>query len=146
MLSLSFSSFMLVLLFILLFINDAIAHTDKGKQNFVVNEAGNDIVKAGRNHLSVEKEVIEFEGITPASIQFASDRVGGRKTMLEQRNMKQSTKKIKAMPSKGQGKLRMQSKLNGRNSHSDNVKVNRGSFTAFSADYHMPRTHPPKNN
>ncbi|XP_016474393.1 uncharacterized protein LOC107796163 [Nicotiana tabacum] len=144
MLSLTFSSLMLVLLFILLSIKDTIAHTDKVKQNFVVDEAGNDIAKAGRNHLSEEKEVLD--GHISASIQFASDRIRGRKRMLEQRNMRQSTKKIEAMPSKGQGKLRMQNKVSGRSSHSDNVKVNRGSFTAFSADYHMPRTHPPKNN
>ncbi|XP_009793278.1 uncharacterized protein [Nicotiana sylvestris] len=136
---------MLVLLFILLFINDTIAHTDKVKQNFVVDEAGNGIAKTRRSHLNVEKE--DFHGVTPATIQVASGRIGGRKRMVEQRNMRQSTKKIEGiMPNRGQGKLRIQSKLNGKNSHSDNVKVNRGSFTAFSADYHMPRTHPPKNN
>lgn len=40
---------------------------------------------------------------------------------------------------KGQGELELMG-----SSHS--VKINRGSFMVFSADYHMTRQHPSKNN
>ncbi|XP_059302563.1 uncharacterized protein LOC132054605 [Lycium ferocissimum] len=147
MLSLSFNSFMLVVVFILLSVKDTVAHTthDQVEQKFGVNEAGNRIAKSG------EKELVSY-GHVPASIEViaASGRIGGRKR-LESIMTKEDSKNSVASATfsvgnfnhKGKGKLRMQSKLSttGRS-----VQVNRGSLLAFSADYHMPKTHPPQNN
>ncbi|XP_015163141.1 uncharacterized protein [Solanum tuberosum] len=90
MVSLSFSSFMLVmLLFIFLTIKDTIAHTDdQAKQ--IVHEAEIDIIRDLRSHLSVKKEVLD--GV-PAAAEFSNGKMGGRKMMIEiQKDMKEVKK------------------------------------------------------
>ncbi|XP_060206525.1 uncharacterized protein LOC132634268 [Lycium barbarum] len=160
MASLRFSSFMLVIvLFTFLTIKNTIAYSDnQAKQTFVVHEAENGYAMASlrNNH---EKEVLD--GV-PAAAEFTNGREGGRKMMLERKNIKKNMKQVEATEEadsknsgasaihsvgnlnfKGQGKLR---ELSGRSSSSHSVKANTGSFVALNADYHMARPHPPKNN
>ncbi|XP_019224991.1 PREDICTED: uncharacterized protein LOC109206608 isoform X1 [Nicotiana attenuata] len=161
MVSLSFSSFTLVLLFIFLTIKVSIARSQQAKQTFVVvYEAENGFaMELAGSHQSVEKEVLD--GVAAAAV-LSTGRMVGRKMMIERRNMKQVEASIKSteedskdsgasathsvgnLNRKRQGKLRvMSSKMN--TSHSVS-KVNTGSFVALNADYHMARPHPPKNN
>ena len=46
---------------------------------------------------------------------------------------------------KGKGMLNVEGKFSNRSPHPA-VKVRMGGFIAFSADYHVPKPHPPKNN
>ncbi|KAK4735464.1 hypothetical protein R3W88_009725 [Solanum pinnatisectum] len=154
MVSLSFSSFMLVmLLFIFLTIKDTIAHTDdQAKQ--IVHEAENDNIRDPRSHLSVKKEVLD--GV-PAAAEFSNGKMGGRKMMIEKKEGMKEVKKVDSSGAasasvhsvgnikyqKGQGKLR---EMRGISSKSHSMKANTGSFVALNADYHMARPHPPKNN
>ncbi|KAK4374618.1 hypothetical protein RND71_005295 [Anisodus tanguticus] len=138
---------MLVLLFILLSIKDTtIAHTthDQVEQKIVVDEAESGITK------SADKEVFDGHDV-PVSIEvIANGRIGGRQEMGgittkedSKNSVASATFSVGKFNHNWHGKLRMlQSKL----STGRNVKVNRGSLMAFSADYHMPGTHPPKNN
>ncbi|XP_015069363.1 uncharacterized protein LOC107014007 isoform X2 [Solanum pennellii] len=92
MVSLSFSSFMLVmLLFIFLTIKDTIAHTDdQAKQ--IVHEAENYNASDLKSYLSVKKQVLES---VPAAAEF---RLGGRKMMIE---IKKDMKEVKKGESSG---------------------------------------------
>ncbi|KAH0703445.1 uncharacterized protein [Solanum tuberosum] len=153
MVSLSFSSFMFVmLLFIFLTIKDTIVHTDdQAKQ--IVHEAEIDNIRDLRSHLSVKKEVLD--GV-PAAAEFSNGKMGGRKMMIEiQKDMKEVKKADSSGAAsasihsvgnikyhKGEGKLR---EMSGISSKSHSMKANRGSFVALNADYHMARPHPPKN-
>ncbi|WMV21667.1 hypothetical protein MTR67_015052 [Solanum verrucosum] len=160
MVSLSFSSFMLVmLLFIFLTIKDTIAHTDdQAKQ--IVHEAEIDNIRDLRSHLSVKKLKLKFQEVldgVPAAAEFSNVKMGGRKMMIEKKEDMKEVKKAESSGAasasihsignlkyhKGQGKLR---KMSGISSKSHSMKANRGSFVALNADYHMARPHPPKNN
>ncbi|XP_009757581.1 uncharacterized protein LOC107830893 [Nicotiana tabacum] len=85
MVSLSFSSFMLVLFFIFPAIKVSIAHTDQAKQTFVmVREAENGFaMELARSHQSVEKVLLNTR------------RMDGRKMLIERRNMKKVEGSIK---------------------------------------------------
>ncbi|XP_049367640.1 uncharacterized protein LOC125832518 [Solanum verrucosum] len=95
MVSLSFSSFMFVmLLFIFLTIKDTIVHTDdQAKQ--IVHEAEIDNIRDLRSHLSVKKEVLD--GV-PAAAEFSNVKMGGRKMMIEK---KEDMKEVKKAESSG---------------------------------------------
>ncbi|WMV21668.1 hypothetical protein MTR67_015053 [Solanum verrucosum] len=159
MVSLSFSSFMFVmLLFIFLTIKDTIVHTDDqvvlpyaAKQ--IVHEAEIDNIRDLRSHLSVKKEVLD--GV-PAAAEFSNVKMGGRKMMIEKKEDMKEVKKAESSGAasasihsvgnikyhKGQGKLR---EMSGISSKSHSMKANRGSFVNLNDDYHMPRPHPPTN-
>ncbi|OIT32958.1 PREDICTED: uncharacterized protein LOC109206608 isoform X2 [Nicotiana attenuata] len=106
MVSLSFSSFTLVLLFIFLTIKVSIARSQQAKQTFVVvYEAENGFaMELAGSHQSVEKEVLD--GVAAAAV-LSTGRMVGRKMMIERRNMKQVEASIKSTEedSKDSGKL-----------------------------------------
>ena len=107
-----------------------------------------------------------FQEIYNAGPRVAADtsgKFGGRKMMLEIKGLSNEVKqeeskktseeasKISGASSVGnskhtwKGKLSMQSKLSSR-SVNHHLKVNMGGFMALNADYHMAKTHPPRNN
>ncbi|XP_009611697.1 uncharacterized protein [Nicotiana tomentosiformis] len=96
MVSLSLTSFMLVLLFIFLTLKVSIAHTDQAKQTLVVvHEAENGFtMELTRSHQSVEKEVLD--GVPAAAVLSTNGRMDGRKMMAERRNMKKNMKQVEA--------------------------------------------------
>lgn len=66
----------------------------------------------------------------------ADTRIGGRK-MMPERNL--GMVKEEVLKSNGKRSLRS-------SSSSGRVKVKISGFIPFSADYHVPKPHPPKNN
>ncbi|KAG5618413.1 hypothetical protein H5410_018237, partial [Solanum commersonii] len=144
MVSLSFSSFMLVmLLFIFLTIKDTIAHTDdQAKQ--IVHDAEIDNIRDLRSHLRVKKEVLD--GV-PAAAEFSNGKTGGRKMMIERKKDMKEVKRAESSGAasasvhsvgnlkyhKGQGKLR---EMSGISSKSHSMKANTG------RNYNSPSNRP----
>lgn len=98
----------------------------------------------------------------PAAAEVGNSRLEGRKMMLkwgldkktvtvEGSDGEESAKITGADQSVGQnshrgkGILNVNCKLRNRNPHRHG-KANKAGLTAFSADYHVPKSHPPKNN
>uniref|UniRef100_A0A3Q7GGB8 Uncharacterized protein n=1 Tax=Solanum lycopersicum TaxID=4081 RepID=A0A3Q7GGB8_SOLLC len=131
MVSLSFSSFMLVmLLFIFLTIKDTIAHTDdQAKQ--IVHEAENYNASDLKSYLSVKKKVLES---VPAAAAF---RLGGRKMMIERTK---DMKEVKKGESSGAASASVHSVGN------LNYRKGQGKLREMSGNYNRPLGHDSRKN
>ncbi|XP_027123972.2 uncharacterized protein LOC113768900 [Coffea eugenioides] len=159
MVSTSFRHFVLAIMVLLLATKACDANSDEGFKK-VEAEAGNGIMPPGGKEMHNAKEIYNAG---PRVAADTSGKFGGRKMMLEIKGLsnevkKEETKKTSEEASKisgassvgnskhtWKGKLSMQSKLSSR-SVNHHLKVNMGGFMALNADYHMAKTHPPRNN
>ncbi|KAK4842999.1 hypothetical protein QYF36_002543 [Acer negundo] len=125
-------SFLLVLVF--LHLRDASAHTHR---EIVAAQMG----LAGRL-VKVEK----LDGV-PSTAEGENTKLGGRKMMVKEMIQEEDSAIISgaAHQYRRKGILNVECKLRNRTT-SPSKKVKMGGFTAFSADYHVPKSHPPKNN
>ena len=106
----------------------------------------------------------EASDAVPAATEVWNSRLEGRKMMLkwgldkktvtiegsdEAKNAKISGADYKSVGKstshRGKGILNVNHKLRNRNPHRHG-KPKMAGFTAFSSDYHVPTSHPPKNN
>ena len=99
----------------------------------------------------------------PAAVEVGNSRLEGRKMMLKldldkktvsvEGSDGEESEKISGADNRsvgksshsGKGILNVNCKLRNRNPHRHR-KAKTAGFTAFSADYHVPKSHPPKNN
>lgn len=97
----------------------------------------------------------------PAAAEFGNSRIEGRKMLLkwdlakktvsteEDGSDREESAKISGSGKSshtGEGILNVNRKLRNRNPHRHRKAKITAGFTAFSADYHVPKSHPPKNN
>lgn len=108
---------------------------------------GSELEDLGRSSTNVEKK----DGVPGAAV------LGGRKRMLKRDSKKEevvhqedsisgAAHSVGKCNPERKGKLNIKSKLRNRSPQPHHEKVKTGGFTAFSADYHVPRSHPPRNN
>ncbi|KAA8542349.1 hypothetical protein F0562_023515 [Nyssa sinensis] len=127
MVSICFSSFALGVVFIFLCLRDSVAYTHQVMETLVV---------ADGSPLNFDKEV--FNAV-PTSVEAKNRRFGsGGRKMTEKMVMK------KEMVNLGKRKLNVEHKLS--NTSPPPVNVKKLGFVALNADYHVPKSHPPKNN
>ncbi|XVE56746.1 hypothetical protein DITRI_Ditri04bG0035700 [Diplodiscus trichospermus] len=125
--------------------------------------AGTSLESARRNLAESGKEAYDA---VPAAAEVWNSRLEGRKMMPkwvldrktvtvegsdeEQQRAKVSGADYQSVGKRslgGKGILNVNRKLRNRNSHPHrHGKPKMAGFTAFSADYHVPKSHPPKNN
>ncbi|KAK2663468.1 hypothetical protein Ddye_002042 [Dipteronia dyeriana] len=132
-------SFLLVL--VVLHLRDASAHTHR------------EIVAAQMGLAGSLVTVEKLDGV-PSAAEDESTKLGGRKMMVKEMIKEEDSAIISdAAHSVGYcnhqyrriGILNVECKLRNRTG-SPSMKVKMGGFTAFSADYHVPKSHPPRNN
>ncbi|GKV25164.1 hypothetical protein SLEP1_g34642 [Rubroshorea leprosula] len=119
---------------------------------------------AGRNSANIAKEAYDH-GVPVATAEDGNMRLEGRKMMSKGSNLvKKAVKagKLDAEETKISGAAHSVGNCNDREKENLNiircnlirnrsslhhpVKVKKDGFTAFSADYSIPKSHPPKNN
>lgn len=108
---------------------------------------GRELEAAGRSSINVEKD----DGVPGVAV------LGGRKRMLKRGLAKEevfnredsisgAAHSVGNCNRKRKGILIVECKLRNRSPQPHHEKVKMGGFTAFSADYHVPKSHPPRNN
>ncbi|KAM3703358.1 hypothetical protein ACJW30_04G090500 [Castanea mollissima] len=152
MASIRFTSFMVML--ILLHVRETSAQTKAVGEVPVTDK--NLLPTDRKSPMNVEKET--YDGVS-APAEVGDARLIGRKMMIKrvlgivkEEGLKgEDSKNIKgAVPSvgncnhEGKGVLNENCKLRKRGPKPMDVKM--AGFVAFNADYHVPRSHPPKNN
>ncbi|KAJ9140594.1 hypothetical protein P3X46_031226 [Hevea brasiliensis] len=157
MMSTRFSSFLLVFILLLRVGNSSAA--------IITRQAKEKPVFAKGSELAVDESMRSLEisdGVPVAIAEVSNTRLRGRKMMLMKRVLREKMKEepLNKENSKisgaahfvgncnlrsGKGILNGKCKLTS-DRRSNPLKDKRVRFTAFSADYHVPKPHPPKNN
>ncbi|XP_031287583.1 uncharacterized protein LOC116146317 [Pistacia vera] len=141
---LRFICFLLVL--VLVYVRDSTAQTHQDMKKSVAAH-GRELEAAGRSSTNVEKD----DGVPGVAV------LGGRKRMLKRGLAKEevlnredsisgAAHSVGNCNRRRKGILNVECKLRKRGPQPHHKKVKMGGFTAFSADYHVPKSHPPRNN
>ncbi|KAL5725706.1 hypothetical protein ACHQM5_008822 [Ranunculus cassubicifolius] len=122
---------------------------------------GIDIALNGEDAVSINQEL--FDGVPTLTVA-KGNKLGGRKMvvdigmkkdqLMKDAVLNQETTKIsganhfvgKSYHQEGNGEMNVNRNMRDRIRTLLPVKVNGDSFIAFSADYHIPKQHPPKHN
>ncbi|KAH7852579.1 hypothetical protein Vadar_026672 [Vaccinium darrowii] len=135
------NNFVLGLVVIFLALKDSLAHTHKGQEEMLmVVKGGNAFLASGVSPSTFEKE--NFDGMRNAA-GGNNGKLGGRKMMEK---AEEGMKGLIAPTNSGANCFVGNCKLGATSTSTTTVKVEREGFMAFSADYNVPRPHPPKNN
>ncbi|KAK0587333.1 hypothetical protein LWI29_021107 [Acer saccharum] len=91
-------------------------------------------------------KVEKLDGV-PSAAEDENSKLGGRKMIVKEMIQEEDSAIISgaAHQYRRKGILNVECKLRNRTT-SPSKKVKMGGFTAFNADYHVPKSHPPKNN
>uniref|UniRef100_A0A2N9F4J5 BURP domain-containing protein n=1 Tax=Fagus sylvatica TaxID=28930 RepID=A0A2N9F4J5_FAGSY len=151
MASIRFTSF--ILMFIVLHLRDSSAQS-KALGKVLVTDVS-ELPKARKSPMNVEEEI--YDGV-PVPAEVGNAKLRGRKMMIKralgmvkEESLIGDNSKIKGAAHsvvncnhEGKGVLNVNCKLRKRGPKPMGVKM--AGFVAFNADYHVPKSHPPKNN
>ncbi|KAM7479790.1 hypothetical protein LguiA_028003 [Lonicera macranthoides] len=139
-----------LLMFNLLALRDSFAYTHQATEKRVVE--GNEV-----NVFATEKNILD--GVPTAAEVAGSDKIGGRKMMMMKKKKDENimngelsskisgaTDNVGNCNNKGKRKHNIDCRLRNSSRRRHDVKLKMGSFAVLNADYHVPKSHPPKNN